>query len=94
MRLVDKASDRMILQETGKTTNGHPFILMVISSADNLRNIERYKQVNRRIHDPRTVASEEEAKKLVREGKTVHPHHLQHAFLRGRGHPDVGRGGP
>jgi len=69
MKLVDKASDRMILQETGKTTNGHPFILMVISSAENLRNIERYKQINRRIHDPRTIASEEEAKKLVQEGK-------------------------
>ena len=42
---------------------------MVISSPANLRNIERYKQINRRLFDPRTIASEAEARKLVREGK-------------------------
>jgi len=69
MRIVDKSSDRMILQDAGKTTNGNPFILMVISSPDNLRNIERYKQINRRLFDPRTIASDEEAKKLIRDAK-------------------------
>jgi len=69
MRFVDKSSDRMILQDVGKTTNGNPFILMVISSPDNLRNIERYKQINHRLFDPRTIASDEEARKLIREAK-------------------------
>jgi len=69
MRLVDKNSERMVLQEKGKTTSGNPFILMVISSPANLRDIERYKRINRRLFDPRTIASEDEAKKLVRQGK-------------------------
>ena len=69
MRLVARDSDRVDLKETGKTTNGNPFLLMIISSPSNLRNIERYKQLNRRLFDPRTIANETEARKLVREGK-------------------------
>jgi len=69
MRLVDKASDRMILEEPGKTTDGNPFLLMIISSPSNLRNIERYRRINRKIFDPRTVSSEAEAERLAREGK-------------------------
>ncbi len=69
MRLVDRASDRMILQEPGKTTDGNPFLLAIISSPENLRNLDRYRRINRKIFDPRTVASEAEADRLAREGK-------------------------
>jgi hypothetical protein len=69
MRAVAGRSDRILLQEPGKTTNGNPFLLAVISSPENLRSIERYKRINRRIFDPRTVASDEEASGLAREGK-------------------------
>ncbi len=68
-RLMGTSSDRIVLQELGKTTNGNTFVLLVISSPANLRGIEAYKKINRRIFDPRLVASEDEARSLVREGK-------------------------
>jgi hypothetical protein len=69
LRLVDQASDRVELQDLGKTTNGNPFVLLIISSPANLRDIETYKKINRRIFDPRLVSSEDEARSLVRDGK-------------------------
>jgi hypothetical protein len=69
MRTVAGRSDRILLQEPGKTTNGNPFLLLIVSSPENLRSIERYKRINRRIFDPRTIASDEEARNLAREGK-------------------------
>ena len=52
LQLIAKGSDRVLFQEVGKTTNNNPFVLMVISSPANLKNIERYKQINRRLFDP------------------------------------------
>src|SRR5215203_2366538 len=43
---LDTASDRMIFEEIGKTTMGAPFVYATISSPENLRNIEKYKQIN------------------------------------------------
>jgi hypothetical protein len=63
-------SDRIRYQESGKTTEGRPFITVTISSADNLAHLERYKEIQRKLADPRTT-SPEEAKKLIAEGKTV-----------------------
>jgi hypothetical protein len=65
MELVGKASDRVVFEEVGKSTNGHPFLLMVISSPQNIRNIRRYKDINRRLFDPRTIGSETEAERLI-----------------------------
>ncbi len=68
-RAIAKASDRVLYQEVGKTTNNNSFVLMVISSPANLKNIEHYKQVNRRLFDPRTIASDREARSLIREAR-------------------------
>ena len=43
MKLVGKESDRVAVHDVGKSTNGHSFLLMIISSPDNLRNIEHFK---------------------------------------------------
>jgi hypothetical protein len=69
MHLIGKASDRIVVQEVGKSTNGHPFLLVVISSPDNLRNIQRYKDINKKLFDPRTIGSDNEAAALVEEAK-------------------------
>src|SRR5512143_4226874 len=53
-KAVAKVSDRVLYQEVGKTTNGNPFVLLVISSPANLKNIEHYRQMNHRLFDPRT----------------------------------------
>ena len=69
MQLVAQTSGRVRFQEVGRTTNNNPFVLMVISSPDNLKNLEHYKAINKRLFDPRTIASDDEAKRLIQDGK-------------------------
>ena len=39
------ASDRVELREVGRTSFGRPWYLALISSAENLRNVERYREI-------------------------------------------------
>jgi len=50
---LDAASDRVIFEEIGKSTMGAPFAYATISSPENLKNLEKYKQINARLADPR-----------------------------------------
>jgi hypothetical protein len=69
---LDAASDRVMFQEIGKTTMGRPFVYATISSPENLRNLEKYKQINAKLADPRLIKSNDAvAKRLIREGKTI-----------------------
>jgi Zinc carboxypeptidase len=63
-------SNRIRYEEVGKTTEGRPFIAVTISSADNLAHLDRHKEIQAKLADPRTT-SQEQAKKLITEGKTV-----------------------
>jgi hypothetical protein len=69
LQAVAKTSNRVLYQEVGKTTNNNPFVLITISSPANLKNIEHYKQINRRLFDPRTITSEKEAQDLIQEAR-------------------------
>ncbi len=66
---IAKNSDRVQFQEIGKSTGNNPFVLAIISSPDNLKNLERYKNINRRLFDPRTIATDSEARQLIGDGK-------------------------
>src|SRR5690348_2086194 len=69
---LDVASDRVQFKEIGKTTMGVPFVYATISSPENLKNIEKYKQINAKLADPRTFKSNDaEAKRLIAQGKTI-----------------------
>lgn len=63
-------SDRVRYEEVGKTTEGRPFITVTISSPETIAHLERYKDILRKLADPR-ITSPEEAKHLVADGKTV-----------------------
>ena len=54
----------------GPSTMGNPFLLVIISSPNNLARLERLREVNARISDPRGLAAEE-VKRLIGEGKAV-----------------------
>src|SRR5262245_26150308 len=54
---LDAASDRVQFQEIGKTTMGAPFVYATISSPANLKNLEKYKQINTKLADPRTIGT-------------------------------------
>lgn len=64
-KLADR-SDRILYTELGKTTDGNPFVLLIISSPENLRNLESIKEQRHRLSDPRKL-SEDEAGKLARQ---------------------------
>src|SRR5688500_5713591 len=69
---LDAASDRVRFEEIGKSTKGAPFVYATISSPENLKNLEKYKQINAKLADPRTFRSRDaEAKKLIAQGKTI-----------------------
>jgi hypothetical protein len=69
---LEHTSDRVKFQELGKTTLGLPFVLATISSPSNLARLERFKEIQRKLADPRTFKSNDEvAEKLIAEGRTI-----------------------
>src|SRR5215467_8934502 len=70
-RKLSMTSDRVKLEELGKTTLGRPFLLAVISSPENLSRLDRFKEIQRRLADPRTIKSDEEADRLIAEDKAI-----------------------
>ncbi len=68
-RLLQRESDRMKVIDLGPSTEGHPYLLAIITSAANHANLERIREVNLEIQDPRTP--EDEVKRLIGEGKAV-----------------------
>jgi hypothetical protein len=68
---LDKASDRVQLQTFGQSTLGRPLFAAFISAPENIRNLEKYKEMQARLADPRKVLNEAERDRLIREGKTV-----------------------
>ena len=67
---LDKASDSAVVRKLGKTTGGRDFIAAWISSPANLKKLDRYQEIQRRLADPRKT-TEGEAAKLIAEGKVV-----------------------
>ena len=67
---LEKASPRMKVFEMGKTEMGKPMIYAVISSEENMANLERYKEISRKLALAKGL-TDEEAKRLAAEGKAV-----------------------
>lgn len=63
-------SDRMKLLEIGKSSEGRTQYLSVVSSPQNLANIDRYQEIARRLAKAEGI-SEAEARALAAEGKAV-----------------------
>jgi hypothetical protein len=69
---LDAASDRVKFEEIGKTTMGAPFVYATISAPENLKNLEKYKQINAQLADPRIIKSNDKlAQSLIKQGKTI-----------------------
>ncbi len=63
-------SDRMVLDTIGFTEEGRPQLMAILTSPENHRNLDRYREIARRLALARGV-SEQEARALAREGKAV-----------------------
>ncbi len=67
---LDKESDRMRVVEIGKTAEGRPQLMSIITSPENFKKLDRYKEIARRLALAEGV-TEEQARALAREGKAV-----------------------
>jgi hypothetical protein len=63
-------SDRMKLVDIGTTSEGRPQYMAIISSPANIKNLDHYKEISRRLALT-TGVSDEEAHRLAQEGKAV-----------------------
>jgi hypothetical protein len=71
MRLAARDSDRVRLRELGATNGGQPFILLEISAPETLRNLDRYKQLERKLYFQGGAPTPRELEDIFREGKAV-----------------------
>jgi hypothetical protein len=67
---VDRASDRVVVQELGRTTMGRPYIMAIVSTPDTIAQLSRYQQMQKKLVDVRSTG-DEEAARIAREGKAV-----------------------
>lgn len=70
LRRVDAASDRVSIEPGDTSTLGNPMPVVVLTSEANQRQLDRYREIARRLADPRGL-SDEETEALVDEGKVV-----------------------
>jgi hypothetical protein len=69
-RLLAEESSRMVVEEIGRTAEGRPQIMAIVTSPQNHANLERYHQISSRLAWAEGVG-EGEARALAEEGKAV-----------------------
>ena len=67
---LDKESDRMRVVEIGKTAEGRPQLMAIITSPENFKKLDRYKEISAKLALAEGVTPEQ-ARALAREGKGV-----------------------
>ncbi len=68
---LDKASDRILVQSLGQSTLKRPLIVAFISARENILALEKYKDIQRQLADPRKVIGPTQRDQLISTGKTV-----------------------
>ena len=69
-RKLDAESDRMLLQEIGKTSEGRPHLMAIVTSPANHKQLAKYRDISRRLALSEGI-DEEQARTLARDGKAV-----------------------
>ena len=69
-RTLDRESDRMVVQEIGKTAEGRPQLMAIVTSPENHRRLDRYREIARRLALEQDADSAA-ARQLAAEGKAV-----------------------
>ena len=69
-RTLDAESDRMVVQEIGRTSEGRPHLMAIVTSPENHRNLQRYRDASRRLAFAEGL-NDEQARQLAKDGKAV-----------------------
>lgn len=67
---LEKESNKLKVINMGPSAEGHPFLVLIVSSPDNLAKLTRLQMINKTISDPRGV-SKETIDEYIQEGKAV-----------------------
>lgn len=65
-----QSSDRIQVAEYGRSAENRPMIVATIAAPETLKNLAHYKEIQRRLADPR-LTSPAEAEPMFREGRNV-----------------------
>jgi hypothetical protein len=71
MKLAAASSDRVRYRELGKSSNNNPFIVLEISAADTLKNLDRYKEMERKLYFQGGAPTDAERDAIIAQGKVV-----------------------
>lgn len=69
-KVLEQSSERIRLFDVGKTSMGQTMTYAVISTPENLKNLDNYKGIARKLTSAKGL-SKEAAKKLAQEGKAI-----------------------
>jgi len=69
-KLAQEAPKKIKLFTIGESTMKKPLIMAVITSEENMAKLDSYREITKKLRDPRTLPVEE-AKKLAKEGKVL-----------------------
>src|ERR1035437_10296563 len=67
---LERASPRVQVRTLGKTTLVRPFLAVFIADSSTIRNLERFRQIQRKLIDPR-LRGRDELEPLLAQGKIV-----------------------
>lgn len=67
---LDAASERVSVQVAGKSTLGNDMLLVILTSEDNQRELDRYREIARRLANPDDL-TDQQAASLIGEGRTI-----------------------
>ncbi len=64
-------SDRVRVRTVGPTTEGNPFVIVEISAPETIRNLDRYKQLERKLYFQNGAPTDAERDEIFTHGKSV-----------------------
>src|SRR5579864_8746353 len=68
---VADESPRVRVRTIGPTTQNHPFVVVEISSQENMRSLDRYKALQRKLYFEGGAPRDAERAEIFRDGKSV-----------------------
>lgn len=69
-RKLARESNRIVVKEIGKTAEGREHLMCIVTSPENHKKLARYQEISRRLAKAEGL-SDDEARSLAKEGKTV-----------------------
>ncbi|MGN6183950.1 MAG: M14 family zinc carboxypeptidase [Thermoanaerobaculia bacterium] len=71
MRALEAASPRVKVFSIGKSEEGREMIVVAIANEETIANLDRYREITRKLADPRQL-TEDEARQLIASGKPMY----------------------